>query len=609
MPFDVKKLDLFPTKPGVYLMRDKKGDVIYIGKAKVLKQRIKQYFVPGRDSRPVIPYLVAKIESIETIVVTSEKEALFLESNLIKKHQPNYNALLKDDKTYISLKINTKHNWPMVQLVRIKGKPPTDGLYFGPYINAYAARKTLELIKKLFPLRSCSDRELSIRKRPCILHQMKRCVAPCVNLCTKEGYDRLVKNTVQFLRGNDKGVLKTLYAQMESASENLAFEEAAGILRTIKQIELTLEEQRVEKATRADTDAIGIYRHGDDAYLTLLFIRNGKLIGSRQFTFTKTVEEDDELLASFLLQFYGVGRELPQEILVPVSIESVKQIEDVLNENATRKLHILNPQKGDKRHLSDLANTNAKTSYEKEKDDKTSREKVLLEMQEKLRLTNFPKKIECFDNSHLSGTIPVASMVVFEDGIKNGKSYRTYHLRSADPSDDYGAMNEVLTRRYGKAKQSNNLPDCIIVDGGKGQLSTAVKVLESLDISTVDIIALAKDQGRHDRGATQERIFLRNTKDPVILRSNSSLLFLLQQIRDEAHRFAITFQRKQRKKKTIVTTLADIPGIGPVKQKLLLSYFGSAKRLKKAPQEELERVQGLSYRDVDQLLEWQKSET
>jgi excinuclease ABC subunit C len=602
--FDVTQLQQFPTSPGVYLMRDKKKEILYIGKAKNIKVRVKQYFIPGRDTRAIIPLLTAKVSLIDTIVVASEKEALLLESTLIKKHKPRYNALLKDDKSYISLKITTQHAWPMIQLVRLKGPPAKDGLYFGPYISAYAARQTLELMKKVFPLRQCSDRELLIRKRPCILYQMKRCIAPCVALCTPEEYDALVKRAIQFLKGNDREILKALYLEMELASEALEFERANSILLTIQQLEKTLEEQHVEKIGRADCDAIGYYREGEEACVVQLFFRQGKLLASKSYSFSQSAEEDEELLSSFILQAYAHSEDLPAELLLPLPLKDAPLIALLLSEGKKRAVKLLFPQKGDKRALQEMAHQNAHATFERQRDAKASRERTLLDLQERLRLNNFPRRIECFDNSHLSGTAAVAAMAVYEEGEKAPRYYRKYALRETDPSDDYGALREVLRRRYAKAKEEGSLPDLILVDGGKGQLSSAVRILEELDISTVDIASIAKDQGRHDRGMTLERIFMPQWKEPVLFKPHSPALLLLQQIRDEAHRVAITFQRKKRGKETIKSDLETLPGIGPAKRKLLLQHFGSVRKMKECQKEELSALKGISARDVETLWKW-----
>ena len=599
--FDLKQLQLFPTQPGVYLMKDSQGTVIYVGKGKNLRQRVKQYFLPGRDGRVMIPFLVAKIHSIDTIVVTSEKEALLLENNLIKQHQPRYNALLKDDKSYIALKISLSDPWPVVKLVRYRGEPTPDGLYFGPYTSAYAARQTLDLLNRLFPLRQCSDQEFARRTRPCLLYQMKRCVAPCVQKCTKEEYQHHLDRTIKFLRGQDKEVLKDLYDEMHRLSDNLEFERAAAVHKSIRYLERTIETQHVDRPLGQDADALGIYRYGEVVSVAQLAFRGGRLTGSRHFSFNNIAEDDHELLSSFLLQHYLGQEETPNEILLPTELADKETIEEILTTRQRRKIALHTPKRGEKKALVDMAQTNAEALFKSQKNEHELLEKSLLDMQEVLGLSRYPSRIECFDNSHVSGAEAVSSLVVFTDGIKDGKRYRTYRLKVTNQSDDYGAMYEVLSRRYKRAKEENDLPDLLIVDGGKGQLNVALRVFEELNVTGVDLIGLAKEMGRHDKGMTEERVFLPNQSEPVVLNKHSSILFLLQRIRDEAHRVAITFHRKRRSKEVSRSVLDDIPTIGPTKKKALLIHFGSLKKIQSATADELRQVKGLSEANIAAL--------
>jgi excinuclease ABC subunit C len=608
MTYNIKKLETFPSLPGVYLMKNHAGTIIYIGKANNLRQRVRQYFAtPAGDGREMIPFLVAEVTDVDTIIVTSEKEALLLENTLIKEHKPKYNALLKDDKTYVALKINNKSKWPTVQVVRYKGKPESDGLYFGPYPSAYAARQTLDLLQRLFPLRQCSDQELARRTRPCILYDMKRCIAPCVNLCTKEQYDHYVMRTVKFLRGQDKEILKELYIEMEHQAEALEFERADALLKTIRHIESTLEGQAVYKVLGDDIDALAIFRQGGEVLLMQLLIREGKLMGSRQFNFSHIAEDDEELYASFLIQNYEKQEVLPHEIILPIDLKDADPIAEILSANKKRKVEIYAPKRGDKNQLVKMAYLNAEATFKKEKDLNTIREKTLLEMQDYFRLNHYPGRIECFDNSNISGTEPVSVLVAFTDGQKDKKRYRKYKIRTVvDSPDDYATMYEVLTRHYKRAKETNELPDLLLVDGGKGHLNVALRVLKELNIVTVDAIGVAKEQGRHDKGMSAEQAFLPNIKDPLILKRNSPITFLLQQIRDEAHRFAITFHRQRRNKTTLHSALLDIPGIGPAKKRALLRHFGSIRKIKEASRKELQQIKGLSQANIDEILKLNK---
>ncbi len=601
MTFDRNSIDKFPAQPGVYVMKGKKEAILYVGKAKNLRQRVRQYFISGGDGREMIPALVSQIETIETIVVLSEKEALLLENTLIKNHQPKYNALLKDDKSYISLMITTKDQWPTIRLVRYKGKPKGNGLYFGPYTSAYSARQTLDLLNKVFPLRQCSDQELIRRTRPCILYDMKRCIAPCVNRCTKEEYDNYVSRAVKFLRGRDQEVIDDLYQEMHRASQELEFERAALILTSIRALERTFEAQHVHKVNGKDTDVFGIYREGHAVMVCQLLYRHGKLVGNNSFIFSDLAQDDEELLSSLMLQHYEAMDNLPHEVLLPIRLADSRAVEEILCGMAGKNVELIVPQRGDKARLIEIAVSNAKANYQREHDAKAVRERMLLEMEEKLRLNRFPRRIECFDNSNIQGAEPVSALVTFTDGERDTKRYRLYKIRSTTTPDDYATMQEVLTRRYKRAKETNDLPDLLIVDGGKGHLNIAMRVLSELDISTVDVIGVAKEEGRHDRGVTQEQIFLPNVKDPILLRPTSPVIFLLQRIRDEAHRSAIQFHRKRRSKGTIKSQLDEIAGIGPAKKKALLKTFGSLKGIRDASEEELKKVTGISKVNVDAI--------
>lgn len=592
----------FPTKPGVYIMRNKTGGILYIGKAKNLKSRVRQYFAPGGDSRSMIPFLTAKVETIDTLVVNSEKEALLLENNLIKQHKPPYNVIFKDDKTYIALKINNKHPWPTVQIVRYRGRPKADGLYFGPYTSAFAARTTLDLIHKIFPLRQCSDQELVRRTRPCILYDMKRCIAPCVNYCTKEEYLAYVNDVIRFLRGYNREVLKDLQKQMEQWSDKLEFEKAQEIFEVIKLIEKTLEQQNVDKPLGKDLDVIALYREGDEVTLSQLLYRGGKLIGSYHYNFINMIHDDAEVYKSFLLQLYETGADIPHEILLPVVLEEAQLIEEILSSSQGRQVAIHCPQKGSKRALIDMALSNAEATFKREKDEQTILENTLLQMQEKFHLTKYPGRIECFDNSNIAGTNPVSVMVAFTDGQPDKSRYRKYQIKTVATPDDYATMHEVLSRRYKRGKEESDLPDLIVIDGGKGHLNIALNVLKELNIISIDVISLAKEGGRHDKGMTAELVYLPNIKDPVRLNKTSPLLFLLQKIRDEAHRFAITYHRKKRSAATLRSALDDLPGIGPVKRKNILKHFGSIKQLLLATESDLSQVKGLSKSNIETLL-------
>ncbi len=601
MPFDPKSLSSFPTSPGVYLMKDKEGRVIYVGKAIHLRNRLRNYFARTADHPPRISLLVSQIEEIDAIVVDSEKEALILENNLIKQHQPKYNALLKDDKTYCSLAINITHLWPMIRLVRYKGKPPPKHLYFGPFVKGFAAKQTLELVRRLFPLRQCSDSELVSRKRPCILYDLKRCIAPCVAKCTKEEYDHILHQAIRFLQGHDTSILVELKKEREEATEKLEFEKAAEIHATIEAIEETLEKQKVQQAGLEDLDAIGLYRFEEGAILCELNFREGKLLSSSDYLFLHNAQEDNELLTSFLLQYYIDREDAPATILLSHPLEEADTVEELLSENKNRKIKISHPQRGDKKALVEMAVANAKARLQREQISKKPAEQLLLDLEETLHLLNYPNRIDCFDNSNISGSEPVSAMVVFVQGEKEKKHYRKFKIEKTTGSDDYAALAEVLTRRYRKAKEEDNLPDLILIDGGKGHLQVALKTLHDNDISTVDVVSISKEGSKHSKGLAAEKIFLSHQNEPLLLKPHSPMLLFLQRIRDEAHRFALSFQKSRRQKKTFSSAFHGLPGIGPVKRERLLRRFGSLKRILSASPEEWGSVQGINKRDIETL--------
>jgi excinuclease ABC subunit C len=595
--FDRTKLQEFPTCPGVYLMKDKEGVVLYVGKAVNVKARVKQYFLSSHDDRPQIPYLVEQIETIETIIVSSEKEALLLENTLIKRYKPKYNVLLKDDKSHLCLKLS-KHAYPMLSLYRYKGKKPTDGEYFGPYPNAEKARHMFDLVVKLFQLRQCSDEEFKRRTRPCLMYDMKRCSAPCVNFCTHDEYSKQIRQAKRFLTGHDNDIIKELKEEMQAAADALEFEKAGTLYTRINLLEKIYEKQAVEAISTPSLDVIGMWREGEDVVIAKLLYRDNKLIGSSHFEFEHIVSDDSELLESFLMQHYlqkVEGDELPKEIIVACDLPNPHVLAEVIS------IPVYVPKKGDKKRIAELAIMNAKAGFAMRKDSKELLEKQLIDLQERLHLSRFPHRIECFDNSHLSGSDCVSSMVVFIDGKKSKGNYRKFHVKEAKSSDDYGALSEVLHRRYSKAAK-DDLPDLIMIDGGKGHYSTACKVLAKLNITSCDIIAIAKEEGRHDKGLTQEAIFFKDTSKPIVLDRHSPMLLLLQKIRDEAHRFAITFQKVTRKKSLIKSELDQVAGIGPVKKKKLLQAFGSVKAIREASVEALCKVQGITQKDAETIL-------
>ncbi len=598
MPFEVYLLKTMPNKPGVYLMKDRKKTILYIGKAKNLKKRLADYFVPKRDGREMIPYLTSQIETIETIITFNEKEALLLENTLIKQHQPKYNIQLKDDKTFISLMINHHHKWPMIRLVRNKHQSKDRHLYFGPYTSAYAARQTLDLMQRLFPLRQCSDRELLSRKRPCLLFDIGRCLAPCVGKCTPDLYARKVEQAVAFLKGKDQAVTKSLKKEMETASKNLEFEKAHVLLKLIKQIEhVTYKEEESSRSKIEACDVLALCYEDPYYLIAKLMYRSHQLVGQEHFFFTHLPSTHEETLETFLLQHYSQSN-LPHVILLPLPLEKKTLIEEILSEEKQKKIHLTLPKKGEKLLLLKLAQKNGEILLKQKKAKQKMTEELLLDLEEACELTHLPLTIECFDVSNISKSDFVACMVAFKEGEKEKKKGRFFKIKHPRHFNDIDALKEVLRRHYAKAKESHTLPDLTLIDGGKGQLNAALEVFEELKIASVDLIALCKEKGRHDKGLAFEKIFIPHKKNPIFFSPRSSTLFFLQKIRDEAHRVALGFHRKQREKRTIQSALDHIPGIGPIKKKRLLKKFGSVKNIQRAKEELLLEVEGMTKKDL-----------
>lgn len=598
MPFDPKRLVSYPTSIGVYVMKNHLGRVLYVGKANNLRARLKQYFTKRGDERETVLFLREEIEEIDTLVLPSEKDALLLENNLIKRHKPKYNVLLKDDKTFIRLMI-TDHTWPMIKLIRGKEKPKEAKYFFGPYTNAKAARQTYDILLKLFPLRQCSDSEFVTRTRPCLLYDIKRCCAPCVEKCTKEQYDFYVESARKLLLGKDNQILGQLKEKMEKASQRLAFEEANDYLQIIRHIEHVLSIQHVEHPNIKESDVIGFYREADTILIALLHYRKGKLLSSEHYTLHQILTEDEKVLQQFLLQHYHQDN-IPLEIFLPFSIANIKVTEEILNER--KKVSLVVPKRGDKKALIDIATQNAKALFERDQSQKSLKEKMLLDLQETLSLDRFPRRIECFDTSHTGGGDFVAAMVSYVNGEKDKSRQRLFHIKKVEKGSDYDAMKEVLVRHLTKAKEKNDFCDLVVLDGGKGHLNAAMDIFDELNIANVDLISIAKEKASHAKKLTQEKIFIPHEKDPILIHPHSPLLYLLQQIRDEAHRVAIDFHRKKRKKRLMRSELDEIEGIGPKKKKALLSHFKSIENIKKASRDELLQVKGLNQKDIERLL-------
>jgi excinuclease ABC subunit C len=590
------KLSLLPTSPGVYLFKDKGGEVIYVGKAKNLRARVRQY-ARGGDGRVQITFLLSQLADVEVLITNSEKEALLLENTLIKQYWPRYNIRLKDDKSYWHVKVTTHEAWPRLFLTRQVIKD--GGKYLGPFHSSAAVQETLEVIRKVFPLRTCSDAVFRNRTRPCLEYQIKRCLGPCTLSVDPADYQRQLKGALLLLEGKNSELVDQLTTRMQEAAEALRFEEAARLRDQIRAITQTGEKQQVAMPLGHDQDVIGMYREGGFVEIQVLLVRGGKLVGNTGYSFDDNEFPDEEVLAELLTQFYQGERFIPDEILLPVVLEDADTREELLSERKGKKVAIFHPQRGDKVRLMEMAQENARQSFIEKRRGVEQKEKTLDSLRRALYLRNAPKRIECFDISNIQGNLAVGSMVVFDEGEPEKNRYRRFRIKTVEGADDFRMMYEVLTRRYRRALEENDLPDLLMVDGGKGQLGVAIEVFRELNITEVDLIGLAKMRTERDPFAEEvehssERIFLPGRKNPVVLRSNSTALFLLQRVRDEAHRFAITYHRQLRAKERLSSPLDAIPGVGPMRRKALLRHFGSLKRVRTATIEELTQISGIT---------------
>ena len=578
-----EKLKLLPENPGVYIMKDAAGKIIYVGKAVVLKNRVRQYFQSSRNHTPKVRAMVAKVADFEFIMTASEVEALILECNLIKKHRPRYNISLKDDKSYPYVKVTLQDDFPRVFLTHHIRK---DGArYFGPYTNVTAVHESLKLLRRLFPLRNCK----TLQDRPCLEYHIKRCLAPCAGKISKEEYGAMIRSVLMFLEGRTVDVEKELEYRMKKAAEAYHFELAARLRDQLAAVKKVAEKQNIVTGA-GDQDAIGMARSEIGVCVQVFFIRSGKMIGREHFLLQGSEDESDEaLLAAFLQQYYHRATFIPREILLPMDLAEVSLLETWLAEKKGAKVQLLVPQRGTKHDIVAMAASNA----EKFLSDEAARIRqanaqtlgAVEELGRYLGLKNPPNRMECFDISHIQGSETVASMVVFEGGLPKKSDYRRFKINSTEGKpDDFLSMREVTQRRYGDLPESE-LPDLIVIDGGKGQLSSALEIIRGAGHKDVPVVGLAKQF---------ELVFREGESEPVVLPRHSQALYLIERIRDEAHRFAITYHRKLRGKRNLVSILDHIVGIGPARRKALWSAFGSIAKIKAASVEELAAVSGMN---------------
>ena len=574
---------LLPDKPGVYLMRDQVGKIIYVGKAINLKNRVRSYF-QLRGQSPKTEALVARIQTFETIVTASEMEALILECNLIKKHRPRYNISLRDDKTYPFIKVTWNEEYPRVYATRRVEK---DGAkYYGPYASAGAMHETLALLKRLFPLRSCRSMDA---RRPCLEFHINRCLAPCAGLVEVATYREMVQTVCLFLEGRSTDVEKDLKRRMLLASEEMKFELAARLRDQLAAVRQVTEKQNIVTGA-GDQDVLGLARLGAQSCVQVFFVRSGKMVGRDRFMLSGggEAESEGEILAAFVKQYYNESSFVPREILTPVLLPETELLSAWLSERKAGAVHLLTPQRGTKRELVQLAGENAvealRQRSERDAALEGKRSAALQELAEKLGLDTLPRRIECFDISHIQGAETVASMVVLTDGEPDKSEYRRFKLKTVEGSpDDFASMQEVTLRRYREAKEP--LPDLIVIDGGKGQLSSALEVIRGVGLAEIPVIGLAKEF---------EHIFRENISEPLVLPRHSEALRLMQQIRDEAHRFAVSYHRKLRAKRNLVSVLDHVRGIGTKRRQALWKHFGTIERIRTASVEELTAAPGMN---------------
>ncbi|MFN0120317.1 MAG: excinuclease ABC subunit UvrC [Blastocatellia bacterium] len=587
-----EKLQNLPTFPGCYLHKNARGQIIYVGKAKNLRIRLRQYFQSSRAMDAKTQKLVSLITDFEFIVTDTETEALVLESNLIKLHKPKYNVMLKDDKQYPHLQLTILEEYPRISKTRRVDK---DGsLYFGPYLPASLADKTVTLINREFQLRTCSDEVYDIyqrAKRPCMEYQIKRCMGPCQkDLCNKKQYDEVVGDVRMLLEGRDRELADSLETRMLTASEELRFEQAAKYRDLLRTVRALGEQQKMMSMPDQDIDIFGYYRDGTQIALQLFTMREGRIIGRREFFWEDLPAENwdpSEFLGTVLEQYYMIGNYVPLEIHVPVDWEDRALLEEALSQKRGRRVHILDPQRGKKRELIDLVEKNARLGFDQRfrviKPDWT---KTLADLQEILGLSVFPQRIESFDISHIQGSDNVAAMVVCENGEMKKNDYRKFIIKTVEGADDFASMREAVSRRYKRLlKEEKQLPDVVFIDGGRGQLAAAAAGLFELGLGALPMVGIVKPRGKHEE--ISHLLVRGRENDPIYLEKPSAVLRLVQMIRDETHRFAVTYHRKRRAMRDFQSELTSIPGVGEKLRERLLRNFGSLKRVSEASVAEL----------------------
>ena len=609
------QLRSLPSRPGVYIFRNTEGQVIYIGKATKLRDRVRSYFGSPVSFENRTRRLVEQIADLEYIVTASAQEALILEATLVKKHQPFFNVRLKDDKHYPYLKIDLREKWPRVEITR---RVQRDGArYFGPYASPGSVRTSLDLVKKLFPWRSCTKVITGRDPRPCLDYHINRCIGPCASLCSEEDYRHVIRQVILFLEGRTDEIVGDLRARMETAAEAQEYESAARFRDQIRAIEQTTEQQVMTIREFVDIDVFGLARNGEDAFVEVFFIRKTKVVGHDCFALEGSQDADDQrILAAFLQQYYESATAVPRRILLPFPIVDQELIELWLSERRGGRVHLTVPLRGNKRALVKRAEENAQEALKlaqlRQMSDRDKAEQALYQLHEQLNLPAPPHRIECYDISNIQGTAAVGSMVVFVDGRPRSEEYRRFRIKTVRGIDDFAMMQEVLKRRFKRAQEWLNihkreegsssstsdasfgaLPNLVIVDGGKGQLSAALDAMRNLGVGDIPITGLAK---------RFEELYVKDVSEPILLPRSSQALFLVQRIRDEAHRFAVTYHRKVRHKAAMNSPLDAVPGVGPKRKKALLRKFGSLSRLREANVDDIAATPGFTKRLAEKVL-------
>ncbi len=591
-----EQLKQLPASPGVYLMRDAEGNILYVGKAANLHHRVRSYFGAGQKLSPKLERMVARVSDFDFFVTTSEQEALILELNLIKRHRPRYNVRLKDDKTFPYLKIDINEDWPRVHITRRLEEDK--GRYFGPFASAKSVRQTLKVLKGIFPFRSCSKAITGTDLRPCLEYHIHHCLAPCIGAVSKEEYAEVIKQVILFLEGKQEMVVQELQSEMKEAAEALDFEKAALLRDQIQAIDRVIEGQRIATTVKGEQDVIAFASDKDQAYVQVFFIRSGKLIGRESFVLQGTrSEQPEQIMTNFIKQFYASAPHIPPLLLLQHPVADRNIIEGWLQSKRGGKVHIQVPCRGNKKQLVRTVAENAQQGLEqlkvKQLATPAALAAALAEIKRGLHLPRLPSRMEGYDISNIRGTAAVGSMVVFEEGKPKPSHYRRFRIKTVSGVDDYAMLQEVVKRRFKRSLKSDAstpntwaiLPDLVLIDGGKGQLNSVLAAMREVGASSVPTASLAKEN---------EEIFVPQKRESIILPRSSPGLQLLQRLRDEAHRFALGYHRKIHKKESLASVLDTIPGIGAKRKRALLKQFGSVQTIRETPIEELAATRGIN---------------